>query len=210
MNKTVLITGASRGIGNATEELIRLRGWQIIAPSRDELDFCRNDVDTFLLSPIDAMILCHGAWDCTDFREQCEGDWEWQLYLRVIYPATLIRRFLIAPSIKMKSVVMVASTRGFIGGVNTGPYAAACAAQIAMMTGYAREYEGVRFNVVCPGLTDTDMGAEVIQTGGAKPNDVPQPREVVAMEIVRLIEGDDNGKVIRVVDGKASEAKWSW
>ena len=105
---------------------------------------------------------------------------------------------------------MVSSTRGFIGGLHTGPYAAACAAQIALMQGYAREYEGVRFNCLCPGLTDTDRGGQVIATGGAKPDAIAQQPSVVAAEIVRLIESGDNGRVMRVVDGKAWEARWTW
>jgi NAD(P)-dependent dehydrogenase (short-subunit alcohol dehydrogenase family) len=108
------------------------------------------------------------------------------------------------------SVTMVSSTRGFIGGVATGPYSAACAAQIALMQGYAREYQGVRFNCVAPGWTDTDMGKEVAATGGVKPGAVAQPPGAVANVIVDLVEGEANGAVVRVVDGQATMAKWVW
>jgi len=102
-------------------------------------------------------------------------------------------------------VVMVSSTRGLIGGVNTGPYSCAAAAQIALMQGYAREWPGVRFNVMCPGLTDTRMAAQVRATGGAKPDAIAQPPRAVAQVIVDLLEGDANGKVVRGVDGEAQE-----
>jgi NAD(P)-dependent dehydrogenase (short-subunit alcohol dehydrogenase family) len=112
-------------------------------------------------------------------------------------------------------VVMVASTRGFIGGIDTGPYSAACAAQIALMLGYAREFKGgpgkARFNCVAPGLTETDMGQIVKATGGAKPGTVGQPPEAVAAAIVGLVtDGASNGRVVRVVDGVAADAKWVW
>lgn len=157
----------------------------------------------------DALIFCHGEWYSRLSGEREVIDWYHQYTMRVVWPFEFME-FLIGGHLGTRPtcVVMVSSTRGFIGGVDTGPYAAACAAQIALMQGYAREWPGVRFNVVCPGLTDTDMGRQVIATGGAKPDAVPQPPEAVARAIVDLLESDANGKVLRVVDGKVSEAEW--
>jgi NAD(P)-dependent dehydrogenase (short-subunit alcohol dehydrogenase family) len=110
-------------------------------------------------------------------------------------------------------VVAVSSTRGFIGGVATMPYSVAKAAQIAMIQGLSREFGGaMRFNCVAPGWTDTKMGEIVKATGGvSNQNAVPQPAEAVASVIVGLVEdGKSNGRVVRVVDSIASDAKWSW
>ena len=211
MTKTCLLTGGSRGIGAATAELLRARGWEMIAPTRAELDFVNPEsVSSFSISQnLDAVVFCHGEWYSRDLiTEQTYNHFHRHYFSRVFYPLVLLVKNI--GWIKGGSVMMVSSTRGFIGGVNTGPYALACAAQIAMMQGYAREYQGVRFNCVCPGLTDTAMGQNVIKTGGAKPGAAMQPPGVVAAEIVRLIESDDNGRVMRVVNSEVSEAKWSW
>jgi len=215
MTKTALITGGSRGIGAATVDLLRARGWDVIAPQRHKfnMNWWEGALKYALelkrqCGNIDALIFCHGQW----YSEKIQSHEEWQgVYSsRVSTPAMLTKVMLHDTINSGGCVVMVSSTRGFIGGVDTGPYAAACAAQIALMQGYAREYQGVRFNCVCPGLTDTDMGQQVIATGGAKPGAAMQPPGVVAAEIVRLIESQDNGRVMRVVGGEVAEAKWEW
>ena len=224
MTKTAFITGGSRGIGEETAHLLREAGWDIVAPRRAVLDFADLQlVYTYIMDwlsglqvhQFDAVIFCHGEWYARSPWQNRNVDpaivWYRQMTMRVFTPMYLLQ-FLLGgdPRWRPKCVIMVSSTRGLIGGVNTGPYAAACAAQIALMQGYAREYPGVRFNAIACGLTDTDMGREVIATGGAKPDAIAQPPESVAREIVRLIESDDNGRVMRVVDSQVSEAKWHW
>lgn len=54
------------------------------------------------------------------------------------------------------------------------------------------------------------MSTQGIKTGRAKPGAPMQPPEVVAAEIVRLIESGDSGRVMRVVNSEVSEAKWVW
>jgi len=206
-NKTALLTGGSRGIGKATAELLRARGWKVIAPTRAEFDMARpNGIYLERMQKGNAIIFCHGEW----YSEKLQHPQHYrdQYEARVV----TVRRVLdvILPRLAGGVVITVASTRGFIGGVETGPYALACAAQIAMMQGYSREYQGVRFNVIAPGLTRTRMGDEVVATGGAKPGAPMQPPGVVAAEIVRLIESEDNGRVMRVVNSEVTEAKWSW
>ncbi len=223
MGKTALLTGGSRGIGAATAALLRERGWNVIAPTRAELDMGSTlSVSSWMgdleAEHLDALIFCHGEWYSKPPGAQLWGDYRAQYDSRVIGPLCAIEfalSYMHGPRMAGGSVCMVSSTRGLIGGVDTGPYSAACAAQIALMMGYAREWPGgattgTRFNALAVGLTDTDMGRQVIATGGAKAGSVPQPPRVVAAEIVRLVESGDNGRVMRVVDGAVSEAKWSW
>ncbi len=222
--RTALLTGGSRGIGAATKQLLEAHGWDVVAPTRSELDFADlNSVLVYMFGWLNsrqvpkynAVVFCHGEWYSRSPWQPLKNDpsqsWYRQYTSRVLAPMFMLQYLLGGnPIWHPDQVVMVSSTRGLIGGVNTGPYAAACAAQIALMQGYAREYAGVRFNVVCPGLTDTEMGAQVRATGGCKPDAVPQSPESVASEIVRLIESEENGRVMRVVDGVATEAKWNW
>lgn len=218
MTKTALLTGGSRGIGAATVALLRERGWNVIAPTRAELDMGDTRIISSWMSDLeaehlDALIFCHGEWYSKLPAVQSWVDYRAQYEARVIGPLCAMEfalSYMHGPRMTGGAVCMVSSTRGLIGGVNTGPYSAACAAQIALMLGYAREWPGVRFNALAVGLTDTDMGRQVLATGGAKAGSVPQPPGAVAAEIVRLVESDDNGRVMRVVDGAVSEAKWSW
>jgi NAD(P)-dependent dehydrogenase (short-subunit alcohol dehydrogenase family) len=231
MTKTALLTGGSRGIGRATANLLREREWNVVTPTRGDVDWTDlNDVFVYSadvmrrfqlgILAFDAVVFCHGEWYArSPWYETSNPDtrdpakmWYRQYTMRVFAPMLFVQFLLRCdPRHHPESVTMVSSARAFIGGVDSGAYSAACAAQVSLMQGYAREYAGTRFNCVCPGLTDTDMAEEVIETGGAKPDAVAQPPEVVAAEIVRLIEdGESSGKVVRVVDGVASEAKWSW
>ena len=51
MTSTVLVTGGSRGIGRAVSEVLNVRGWQVLAPSRQELDLADpSSVGAFLSS----------------------------------------------------------------------------------------------------------------------------------------------------------------
>lgn len=212
--KNILITGGTRGIGACVAELFS--DWNAIPLGRKDVDMEHplNVVNYLAHFPenvhLDALVFSHGEWFSREFPHHPEVYLR-QYLSRVVEPLKIIDHF--AKHLQLSPVgvvVFVSSTRGFIGGVNTAPYSLACAAQIALVQGFSREFEGVRFNVVCPGLTDTDLGKEVVRTGGAKADAIPQDPKTVAREIHRLIEERENGKVVRVVDGKASEAKWNW
>ena len=216
MTKNILITGGTRGIGKCVADCYTTKGWNVIAVGRDSVDLTSSIRTAVYLKEfpanvaLDAIVFSHGKWFSGD---DTFGSEHFDQYVsRVLMPIEIIRHF--ATHLRMSSVgavVFVSSTRGFIGGVDTAPYSLACAAQIALVQGYAREFGNVRFNCVAPGLTQTDMGAEVIRTGGAKATAIPQSPESVAQEIIKLIEDKTaNGKIIRVVDGLTSEAKWTW
>lgn len=216
MPNTVLLTGGSRGIGKAVADTLAAQGWGVVAPTRAELDFRDMEIysDWFIKNILElplelqSVVFCHGAWYSRSIGGQTRYHYTWQYQSRVVYPNNILRNLLVR-SQPLKSVVMVASTRGLIGGVDTAPYALACAAQIALMQGFAREYPGVRFNVVAPGLTDTDMGKEVRASGGCKPDAAAQPAWAVAQVVAGLVtDGQSNGRVVRVVNGVAEDMEW--
>lgn len=221
MGKMALVTGSSRGIGKSVCNALREIEWGFFTPGRDVADWSWSSESRDRSSPIylarqyseqnikfDAIVFCHGNWFMNG--HQSARDWRDQYLERVIMPAEFLRE-IAYESIKNSSIVFVSSTQAFGGPIETGPYAAACAAQIRLALGLSKFLPSARVNVVCPGWTDTDMGKQVKETGGvSNPNATPQSPESVAKVIVDLIESDANGKVIRVVDGIASEAKWTW
>lgn len=215
MTKTALITGGSRGIGKCVVDLLRGMGWDVIAPTRREFDM--NDptgVELWIkqsgLERLDAVVFCHGTWYSKPLPEQGGNDYLDQLQTRLLTPLAVFDNLF--EQITGGCIIFVSSTQALDGGFNTLPYAAGCAAQIRAMRGISNDnkHRAIRCNAIACGLTDTDMAAQVRATGGAKPDAIAQPPGVVAAEIVRLIESDDNGRVMRVVNSEVTEAKWSW
>lgn len=58
MNKTILITGASSGIGKETAKLFQSRGWNVIATMRNpENETELNQLDNVLVAKLDVLDL---------------------------------------------------------------------------------------------------------------------------------------------------------
>lgn len=206
-----LVTGGSGGIGRLVVKACRSLNWKVSSPSRKELDMeDEGSVGRFILEnePPELAIFCHGTWYSKAADLRSTRDWCDQYQSRVVFPSIMIDYWL--DSGELRAVTLVSSTRGFMGGMDTGPYAMACAAQIALVLGYARETPDCQFNVVCPGLTDTDMGKDVVATGGAAPDAVPQPVEAVVGAILDTVISGGTGWVLRVVNGEVSTAEWEW
>lgn len=211
MKRVAIVTGGSRGIGRAIRDLLIEKGWDVTAPNRAKLDWTSPEsVQAYyrgLSGRVDAIVFCHGEWFLNEW--QSGDDYLRHFNMRVNFPALFIRET--TADMVDAGVVFVSSTQAFDGSVSTMPYAAACAAQLRLMKGCAKDrVNGAKYNALCPGLTDTDMGKIVLATGGAKPGAPMNTPEFVAGEIVKLIESGDNGKIMRVVDNKASEATWNW
>ena len=216
-----LITGGEKGIGLSTVEILQQKGWNATSIRRGQMDV--SDLgsvalwtDKLILDGYvpDAIVLCAGRWDSSSEHSLEQYAYHYRM---LAGHWMLMSRFLAQLSIRGGCVIAVASTRAFIGGVDTGPYSVAKAALVAMMQGYAREYgKGIRFNVVAPGLTRTSLGEQVVATGGAKEG-APMLEPIdVAQVIVDLIEDKEaNGKVVRIVADKdnppdISEATWQF
>lgn len=220
-NKLALVTGGSRGIGAVVVAQLRAAGWDAWVPCRHELDF--TDPPTIQYTErrfikdgvpgFDALVFCHGEWYSKPLADKQIEHWYRQYTMRVVWLFEFME-FLLHGQKPIESVTVVASTQAFGGRAETIPYAAACAAQVRAIQGYATSFDksrGTRFNAVCPGLTDTAMAAQVQATGDCRPDAVPQPPEAVAGAVLGLVtDGVSNGRVVRVVDGEARDAKWSW
>jgi 3-oxoacyl-[acyl-carrier protein] reductase len=93
------------------------------------------------------------------------------------------------------SIVMISSRLGQIGFAGVAHYSAAKAGLIALAKSIAREFgaQGVRANAVAPGVTVTDMGAQVMEgeVGRRRMAELPlgrfaQPDEVAAAVVFLL------------------------
>jgi NAD(P)-dependent dehydrogenase (short-subunit alcohol dehydrogenase family) len=182
---TVLVTGATRGIGRAVTDAILGAGGRVIAVARDgEALAAQARASAGRLTPmvadltdsiarerlvaraiatvgaIDGAVQAAGAVRYQGVLDVGEKDLRVQVELNFVAPF-LIARDLAHHMVDRGrgSVVLVASTLAVRPAENTAAYAATKAALVSMTRSFALELapRGVRFNAVLPGVVDTDM-----------------------------------------------------
>ena len=179
---TVIVTGASRGIGLATTAALAARGDRVIGIARYEagsehvakiadplaLDLSRTEdaeravaAAEEIAGPVDAMVLAAGVAEHAPLEEVDAARIERHFALNVRAPLLMCRE--LAKRAKARgrgaSIVMVASTLGIAPAKRTSVYAATKGALIAMTKALALELApaGVRVNAIAPGVVDTEM-----------------------------------------------------
>ena len=206
----ILITGASRGIGAATYELLKSRGHNVVGHStRGGGDLIAGD----LVDPeapraiwsqaldrlggrIDALVNNAGIYEAVA-AEASDADWHsgWQrtLQINVQAPADLSR--LAVAHFKQNGggrIVNVASRAGWRGdSPQHWHYAASKSALIGMTKTIARAYaaEGILAFAVAPGFTVSEMTEEYLQGrgGAAIVADIPLGRVASTDEVAEVI-----------------------
>jgi NAD(P)-dependent dehydrogenase (short-subunit alcohol dehydrogenase family) len=167
---TVVVTGAAGGIGSATAAAFERAGHSVVGVDREQADLTDAAAvgDLFgRLDRLDALVLAHGISGrrfgdgpvdtCTD-----EG---WATVLDANLRSVFLCCRAAIPRLREAgggAVVTVASSLGLVGGDRdfaTHAYAASKGGVIALTRAMAVTYapEGIRCNVVCPGLIATEM-----------------------------------------------------
>lgn len=186
--KTVLITGATRGIGRKTAELFALNGWKVIGIYRSRDDLAASleaecgaaclkcDIsDSKAVDPMrDEVMIRFGAPDVivnnagislTGVFQTIDNDKRRALYENNLFGALFVTRAFIGDMINNKSgvIINVSSIFGESGGACEVDYSASKAALIGFTKALAKEVgpSCVRVNCVCPGIIDTDMNASL-------------------------------------------------
>lgn len=181
--QTVLVTGASSGIGHATAQLFAEHGAHVLllARSPQKLELVRSElkgssealvcditdplqvkrVTTHLAAQgrrISALINNAGIFDRRRFSESSDELWQKHFEANVLGPARLTRECL--PLLAENAVIVnVSSTLGVRPIVETSVYSAMKAATISWTQTLALELapHGHRVCAVCPGLIDTPI-----------------------------------------------------
>jgi 3-oxoacyl-[acyl-carrier protein] reductase len=181
MDKTLLITGASRGIGRAIAKRMVVDGYHVIGTYQVALDeadeltrelgeirFIRVDfaqpeqvtalIESLLAEPIYGIVHNAGIFLVEDIVNYDMSIWRkvMQVNLDAIAQITMgLQQNLTSGG----AIVNIASTDGLIGAYNSFAYAASKAALINLTQSFAVHFgpRNIRANCISPGWIQTDM-----------------------------------------------------
>jgi NAD(P)-dependent dehydrogenase (short-subunit alcohol dehydrogenase family) len=207
----ILITGASRGIGAATYELLKSRGHNVIGHSSRGSDELVAGQLTDPAAPkqvwdaalerlggrIDVLVNNAGVYEgVADHSEQVEWHAQWQRTLTINLQASADLSRLAINHFRERGgggrIVNVASRAAFRGdSPQHWHYAASKGAMVSMTRTIARGYaaEGIYCFAVAPGFTVSEMTEEYLQgRGGAQiVADIPLGRVASTDEVAETI-----------------------
>ena len=163
--RTVLITGGSRGIGAAIREELTQRGYRVVAPSRTELDLSSNESLRSYLAANDSLqfdVLINNAAVNTPQKIEESTVQAWDLACQTNLRAAfeLIKSF--APRMAEKGfgrVLNISSILAVVTKPGRAVYSMTKAGLDAVTRAAAVEFgsRGVLINSLAPGYVDTDL-----------------------------------------------------
>ncbi|HEY7077036.1 MAG TPA: SDR family oxidoreductase [Solirubrobacteraceae bacterium] len=179
--RVAVVTGASRGIGAVTADMLEAEGAQVLRVSRGEgIDVTAPDAAERIAErapgPVDILVNNAGTSSVRPLAEVTDEEWYEQWELHVMASMRLMRAF--APAMAERRwgrIVNVSSSAGKRPSSNlSAAYSVAKAAQLSLSRVFADAYSarGVLVNAVAPGPTRTPQwmaeGGLGDQTAAAK------------------------------------------
>lgn len=204
MNKTVLITGASRGIGKACAEVFASNGYSVLAPGRQELNLLyKNSVYNYisnLQSNVDVLINNAGINPLNNIGEI--DFFQAHQLMDTNFWASVYLIELLAPKMKERGygrIVNLSSIWSDVSKQGRAMYASSKSAINAFTRTAAIEYANanVLINAVAPGYVNTELTrvnnspAQIDAIKSNLPiNRLAEPREIA--ELVYFLGSDKN------------------
>jgi NAD(P)-dependent dehydrogenase (short-subunit alcohol dehydrogenase family) len=179
--RVAVVTGASRGIGAETADMLEAEGAKVVRVSRgDGIDVTAPDAADQIvaraLGPVDILVNNAGTSSVRTLADVTDDEWYEQWELHVMASMRLMRAF--APGMAERGwgrIVNVSSSAGKRPSSNlSAAYSVAKAAQLSLSRVFADAYSsrGVLVNAVAPGPTRTPQwmadGGLGDQTAAAK------------------------------------------
>jgi NAD(P)-dependent dehydrogenase (short-subunit alcohol dehydrogenase family) len=158
----IIVTGASRGIGNAIYNHLINDGHDVIGTSRCKVEYPELDLlDVYGIEDfwkdndnIDVLINNAGICQRKDFLELSEYD------INMMFDTNLKGTFLMCQEAVrrgVENIINIASIGGIWGGTEQIHYAVTKAGIINLTKSIAKTYPNIRCNCISPGIIDTDM-----------------------------------------------------
>ena len=175
--KTAIVTGGAAGIGAAVVKRFREEGSKVIVfdlnaeKKVDITDYEAVGKAVAEAGPVDILVN-NAGWDMfKPFLKTDPAFWQKIISINLIGAMNLLHCVL--PGMVERGggkVVTVASDAGRVGSSGEAPYSACKGGLIALTKTLARELatKNIRLNVVCPGLTETNM-LEQFMLGAGNP-----------------------------------------
>jgi len=205
--KTVLITGASGGVGRATVTLFYDKGWKVVGVDRSEKaeDFpadCLfikadisnpNDLERVyqqtlqFTDHLDAVINNAAQQIAKPILETTVEEWDSVMTsnLRSVFLGAKLSHPLLVNS-KNRAIVNVSSVHAIATSANIAAYAASKGGLLALTRSMAIEFAGnhIRVNAILPGAVDTPMLRAGLQRGHVSGGTVHDRLENLARKTV--------------------------
>jgi NAD(P)-dependent dehydrogenase (short-subunit alcohol dehydrogenase family) len=190
------VTGGSRGIGEAIVSRFRRVGYEVIAPTRRELDLASLDsIENYLSAKgVAADVLINNAAENLIFTldKLSLPDWQRMQTINVTAPFLLMKHFAVGMARKgWGRIVNISSIYSLVSRPGRGAYAASKAGLNGLTRTAALEYAetGILVNAVCPGFVETDL---------TRQNNTPAQIEVLRQQVPlkRLGIPDDIASVV--------------
>lgn len=207
--KTILVTGASQGIGEAVAKCCASAGARVVLSGRnaDNLNHVMGQLEGqghFVIpadltntaelvqlatscGKVDGVVHSAGIRGLAPMRLVSDTFLRQVMEINYIAPMMLTRHLLAKQQVNQNgSLVFISSIAALTGTVGVGPYAGSKAALIGTMRPMALEVakRGIRANALCPGIVETSFTTEdgdwFEEIRKSYPLDIGQPEDVAA------------------------------
>ncbi|ANF82679.1 2-C-methyl-D-erythritol 4-phosphate cytidylyltransferase [Acinetobacter sp. NCu2D-2] len=204
-NKVVVVLGASKGIGQAVQQLAELHGAHIVAASRSSgMDVANSQAVRHLFTSameqfgrIDYVVNTAGVLHTGLLAGQSDEVIDEQLLTNLRGSIVVAREAFEVLKEQGGSIALFASSSYTRGRARSAVYSATKAAVVNLMQGLAEEYLpfNVRINAINPERTATPMRTENF---GNEPHDSLLDAKTVAGATLRVLLTERTGQVIDV------------
>ncbi|WP_394693742.1 SDR family NAD(P)-dependent oxidoreductase [Hyphobacterium sp.] len=215
-DKTVLVTGASRGVGKETARACAAAGAKVILHfnvNQDEAVALAKEIDAVgciaadlsqkgaadriwlkaktMAGGVDALVNNAGVYRETPLHnaQNWEAGWTEQLQVNVIAPCELMRNAINEWSTKGGAIVNLASRAAYRGdGPDHAGYAASKGALVAAAKTLARAHahNNVLIYTLTPGWIETDMAPSRVEARAEAVKDIPLGRVAQPQEVAAM------------------------
>ncbi len=194
--KTVFISGATRGIGQAIYQKLKKENYKIIAPTRQELDLSDNtSINRYIEAnknlKVDILINNAGINLPTWIDELTDENINLHAQINLISPIKLIRTFV--PNMKKNKwgrIINISSIFGIVARAKQTMYTATKHGLNGVTKALALELGpyNILVNSVCPGFTNTDLvKRNAPEKNALLAKDIPLGRFAEPVEIAELV-----------------------